>query len=79
MAAVGSVGPTPPGPHGGVVFFAGHLRAAVPTTALGVLHIPVKNMICAFGVPGNMIHGTPGAAFSVSPVDAAVAPGMYTT
>ena len=42
-------------------------------------HIPVKNMMCAFGVPGNMIHGTPGAAFSVMPVDAIVAPGMYTT
>jgi hypothetical protein len=47
--------------------------------ALGAPHIPVKNMMCAFGVPGNMIHGTPGAAFSESPVDAAVAPGMYTT
>src|SRR5215207_1289717 len=43
------------------------------------LHMPVKNMMCAFGVPGNMIHGTPGAAFSLMPVDAIVAPGMYTT
>ena len=43
------------------------------------LHIPVKNMMCAFGVPGYMIHGTPGAGFSVIPVDFSVAPGMYTT
>ena len=42
-------------------------------------HIPVKNMMCAFGVPGYMIHGTPGAGFSVIPVDFSVAPGMYTT
>ena len=39
-------------------------------------HIPVKNMMCAFGVPGNITHGTPGAGFSLSPVDAPVAPGM---
>jgi integrase len=42
-------------------------------------HIPVKNMMCAFGVPGYMIHGTPAAGFSVIPVDFSVAPGMYTT
>jgi len=42
-------------------------------------HMPVKNMMCAFGVPGYMIHGTPGAGFSVIPVDFSVAPGMYTT
>ena len=47
--------------------------------ALGESHIPVKNMMCAFGVPGYMIHGTPGAGFSVIPVDFSVAPGMYTT
>jgi hypothetical protein len=46
---------------------------------LGARHMPVKNMMCAFGVPGNMIHGTPGAGFSVIPVDFSVAPGMYTT
>ncbi len=37
-------------------------------------------MMCAFGVPGYMIHGTPAAGFSVIPVDfSIVAPGMYTT
>ena len=46
---------------------------------LGARHIPVENMMCAFGVPGYMIHGTPSAAFSVIPVDFSVAPGMYTT
>src|SRR5690349_24789130 len=46
---------------------------------LGSPHIPVKNMMCAFGVPGYMIHGTPVAGFSVIPVDFSVAPGMYTT
>ena len=51
-------------------------RTASDDSALGKPHIPVKNMMCAFGVPGHMIHGTPGAAFSVRPVDAAVAPGM---
>jgi hypothetical protein len=55
------------------------IRRVSGDNALGAPHIPVKNMMCAFGVPGNMIHGTPGAAFSESPVDAAVAPGMYTT
>jgi hypothetical protein len=38
--------------------------------------MPVKNMICAFGVPGYMIHGTPVAGFSVIPVVFSVAPGM---
>ncbi len=46
---------------------------------LGSSHIPVKNMMCALGVPGYMIHGTPCAGFSVIPVDFSVAPGMYTT
>ena len=46
------------------------------TNTLGAAHIPVKNMMCAFGVPGYMIHGTPGAGFSVIPVDFSVAPGM---
>ncbi len=49
------------------------------TNRLGGSHIPVKNMMCALGVPGYMIHGTPGAGFSVIPVDCSVAPGMYTT
>jgi len=49
------------------------------SNTLGGDHIPVKNMMCAFGVPGYMIHGTPGAGFSVIPVDFSVAPGMYTT
>jgi len=52
---------------------------AMNTNALQASHIPVKNMMCAFGVPGYMIHGTPGAGFSVIPVDFSVAPGMYTT
>ena len=34
------------------------------------------NMMCAFGVPANMIHGAPTTGFSVSPVVAAVAYGM---
>jgi hypothetical protein len=54
----------------------GRGRLALPRRASLSAHIPVKNMMCAFGVPGNMIHGTPGAGFSESPVDAAVAPGM---
>ena len=56
----------------------GEAKAIIDNT-LGDPHIPVKNMMCAFGVPGNMIHGTPGAGFSVIPVDFSVAPGMYTT
>jgi len=52
---------------------------AMNTNALQASHIPVKNMMCAFGVPGYMIQGTPGAGFSVIPVDFSVAPGMYTT
>ena len=59
--------PTPPGPHGGVVFLGAGSASG---------YIPVKNMMCAFGVPGYMIHGTPGAGFSVIPVDFSVAPGM---
>jgi hypothetical protein len=51
-------------------------RKASGDKALGDPHIPVKNMMCAFGVPGYMIHGTPVAAFSVMPVDAVVAPGI---
>ena len=51
-------------------------RKASSDNTLPDAHIPVKNMMCAFGVPGNMIHGTPGAALSVRPVDAVVAPGM---
>jgi hypothetical protein len=54
-------------------------RKACGDNTLGAAHIPVKNMMCAFGVPGYMIHGTPGAGFSVIPVDFSVAPGMYTT
>lgn len=45
-------------------------------SALGDDHIPVKNMMCAFGVPGYMIHGTPVAGFSVIPVVFSVAPGI---
>jgi hypothetical protein len=40
--------------------------------------LPV-NMMCAFGVPGNMIHGSVSDGFSGRPVDAPVAPEMYTT
>ena len=68
-----------PNPDPGGTSVAHPDRKAINDNALGDPHIPVKNMMCAFGVPGNMIHGIPGAAFSVSPVDAAVAPGMYTT
>lgn len=43
-------------------------------------HIVGVSMMCAFGVPGNMIHGEPSlAGFSLNPDDAAVAPGTYTT
>lgn len=34
------------------------------------------NMMCAFGVPGNMIHGDPRTGFACSPVVSAVAYGM---
>lgn len=34
------------------------------------------NMMCAFGVPGNMIHGAPGVGAAESPVLSAVAKGM---
>ena len=54
-------------------------RKASGDNASGDPHMPVKNMMWAFGVPGYMIHGTPGAGFSVIPVDFSVAPGMYTT
>ena len=37
-----------------------------------------SNMMCAFGVPGNISHGVPSAGFTESPVVAAVAPGRYT-
>ena len=52
------------------------IRNASGDNALGDPHMPVKNMMWAFGVPGYMIHGTFGAGFSVMPVDAIVAPGM---
>jgi hypothetical protein len=42
----------------------------------GVHHIFGCSMMCAFGVPGNMIHGVPSAGFAERPVDAVVAPGM---
>jgi hypothetical protein len=51
-------------------------RKASGGKSLQAPHIPVKNMMCAFGVPGYMTHGTPAAGFSLSPVDAPVAPGM---
>lgn len=65
-----------PNPEPGGTSVAHQDRKAVNDNALPAIHIPVKNIMCAFGVPGNMIHGTPGAGFSESPVDAAVAPGM---
>ena len=34
------------------------------------------NMMCALGVPGNMIHGVPDAGAAESPVLSAVANGM---
>jgi hypothetical protein len=33
-------------------------------------------MMCALGVPGNMIHGAPGVGAAESPVLSAVANGM---
>jgi len=42
-------------------------------------YISGVNMMCAFGVPANMIHGVPRAGVADSPVDSAVANGMYTT
>jgi hypothetical protein len=33
-------------------------------------------MMCAFGVPGNMIHGAVRDGLAESPVDCGVAPGM---
>ena len=50
-------------------------RRGVPRSSQGF----GDNMMCAFGVPGYMIQGTPAAGFSVIPVDFSVAPGMYTT
>ena len=41
-----------------------------------VRYIFGTNMMCAFGVPGYMIHGVPSAGVAVMPVEAAVAPGM---
>ncbi len=57
------------------------LRARLQRTfleyALRMFHIEGVNMMCAFGVPGNMIHGAPpGSGFSLSPVVAPVAYGM---
>src|SRR5689334_12744004 len=37
------------------------------------------NMMCAFGVPGNMIHGDVSLGFDEMPVVSLVAPGMYVT
>src|SRR4051794_24361558 len=42
----------------------------------GAHHILGSNMMCALGVPGNMIHGSPSAGCAESPDDATVAPGM---
>ena len=39
-------------------------------------HIFGTSMMCAFGVPGNMIHGAPSVGLDDSPVDAVVAPEM---
>ena len=44
-----------------------HPPSAVP------IHIRGVNMMCAFGVPANMIHGAPSCCFSLKPVVAAVA------
>ena len=41
--------------------------------------IPVENMMCALGVPGNISHGSSSDGVAESPVDAAVAKGMYVT
>lgn len=42
-------------------------------------HISGMNMMCARAVPGNITHGMPAAGVSGSPVEAPLAPGMYTT
>jgi len=68
-----------PNPEEGGTTVAHENRRVCNGNTLGEPHIPVKNMMWAFGVPGYMIHGTPGAGFSVIPVDFSVAPGMYTT
>src|ERR1700738_4096637 len=39
-------------------------------------HIFGTSMMCAFGVPGNMIHGAPSMGLDDRPVDAVVAPEM---
>lgn len=36
-------------------------------------------MMCAFGVPGNMIHGERSLGVAEMPVDCGVANGMYVT
>ena len=51
-------------------------RKTINGNTLGESHIPVKNMMCAFGVPGNMIHGVPSAGRAERPVDSAVEPGI---
>ena len=39
-------------------------------------YFPGMNMMCAFGVPGSMIHGAPFTGSAVRPTDPAVAYGM---
>ena len=39
-------------------------------------YIETENMMCAFGVPGNMSHGDLSDGLLESPVDAVVAKGM---
>jgi len=40
------------------------------------VHILGTNMMCAFGVPGNMIQGVPCAGIADNPVDWLVALGI---
>ena len=42
----------------------------------GASYIPTENMMCAFGVPGYMIHGPFCDGFADNPVVAGVANGM---
>ena len=58
-----------------------HLTVALPlqppfTGDDGAGYMPTENMMCAFGVPGYMIHGPFSDGFADNPVVAGVANGM---
>jgi hypothetical protein len=50
--------------------------ARLPVCPSARLYIDGVNMMCAFGVPANMIHGAFACGFSLKPVLAPVAYGM---